>query len=67
MGYQAGDAPVAIQEGMYPEHSVVRRRSRKYFFRLSQTPVGALKMGEESRHCAGTDWDVLTDAHITVP
>ena len=66
MGYESCDTPVAIEKRVYPQQPVMRRRSRYYFFSSSQTAVGVLKMSEESRHCAGGDRDMLTNAHIAI-
>lgn len=40
----------------------MRRGGRKYFFRFSQTAVGVLETGEESRHRTGADGNVLINA-----
>jgi hypothetical protein len=52
-GFRRSDAAITIEKRMNPQEPVMRRGDRKYSFRFSQTAVGVLETGEESRRRTG--------------
>ena len=52
-GFRRSDAAITIEKRMNPQEPVMRRGDRKHSFRFSQTAVGVLETGEESRRRTG--------------
>ena len=66
MRHEPRDPAIAIEEGMDPQQPVMGRRRTENRIRLAEAGECVFEMGEEARHCARADRNVLTDLGVVL-